>query len=98
MFNNLFFEAASNIISTGLSDQEELLIAQKSNLKLKSRKSSGESLVENGAVALLVAAMQSHPTHEGVLCATLNTLNSLAVFPTNSQKLMIMSILTSFVS
>ena len=83
--NNRFVEAASSLVSSGMSDQEEMLIAQRRQQNVI-RKTSAEVLVESGIVALLVSAIQAHPTHEGVLCAALNTLNTMAVNPLNREK------------
>jgi hypothetical protein len=83
--HNLLADAASSFVSTGLSDQEEIQIAQKKQSNVIT-KTSGEILVEFGVVALLVSAIQAHSKDERVLCATLNALNSLAVSPKNREK------------
>jgi hypothetical protein len=82
--SSMLYEAANQFISTGLSDQDEKMIA--SRYKNIIRKTSSELLVEGGAVALLVSAIQAHSTHEGVLLSTLNALNSLAVSPVSREK------------
>jgi hypothetical protein len=82
--SSMLYEAANQFISTGLSDQDEKMIA--SRYKNVVRKTSSELLVEGGAVALLVSAIQAHSTHEGILLSTLNALNSLAVSPVSREK------------
>jgi hypothetical protein len=75
--SNIFFDAANNIISTGLSDQDAKRIEQ--SLKTEEMKPIGDGLIDCGALPLLLGILETPNQDRSLVVAVINALNSLCV-------------------
>lgn len=83
---NLIMDAATSLISTGLSDQEEKVI-KALRQRANQQKSNSECLVEGGCLQLLLKVLKSNSMNYNVLVQVVNALNSLALHTSNRFKI-----------